>query len=133
MRSPVIPFLSAVVTAVAVSVSVAPTVSAAPNIENAEDERFMVLLDHSGVLTSFNLQKRQGQRYCRDVIGGEKPLEAIQDLRDSGDYSFDVANGIASAAGTVYCLCANYTALIGKPSNGPCSGFETAYRNGDIP
>jgi hypothetical protein len=132
MRNPVITVLAAATTAVAVSLSLSATATAAPNIENAEDERFMALLDNSGVLGSFNLQKRQGQWFCEAVIRGQDSLDATEVLMENGGYPFDVASAIASAAAVVYCPCADYYGIFGKPLNQPCGQFETAYRNGQI-
>lgn len=110
-----------------VGLLIVPTAHAAPNIENAEDETFIRLLDGAGVLFSFNLQKRQGQRYCRDVIDGATSLEAKQDLMELGGYSFDVANSIGSAAAVAYCMCADGEAM-GVPYTGQCNQFEINYR-----
>ncbi|MDQ1249242.1 MAG: hypothetical protein QG597_3616, partial [Actinomycetota bacterium] len=79
---------------------------AGPDVENAEDQSFMELLDQQGVLFSFNLEKYQGQWYCRDVIDGVDSYEATENLMRDGGYSHDVANSITSAAGAVYCFCA---------------------------
>jgi hypothetical protein len=59
-----------------------------------------------GVLFNFPLEKREGQSYRESVIDGEAPLEATQDLMRNGAYSFDVANGITSAAMVACCECA---------------------------
>jgi hypothetical protein len=127
MRKTVVAFLAAATTAVAVSLLPAPTAAAAPDIQNAEDQTYMRLLDRSGVLFSFNLQKRQGQRYCKDVIDGATSLEAKEDLMELGGYSFDVANAIGSSAGVAYCICADGAAM-GVPYPGQCNQFETNYR-----
>lgn len=69
------------------------------------DQTFSRLLARSGLLFNFPLEKHEGQRYCESVIDGESPLDAVQDLVRNGAYSFDVANGITSAAMVAYCEC----------------------------
>jgi len=111
------------------SISLAAMAHADPDIENAEDQSFMELLDESGVLFSFNLEKHQGQRYCRDIIDGANDMDAIHDLMRNGGYSFDVANAISSAATAAYCWCAVRESIGAAPwPDNQCNEFENTYR-----
>jgi hypothetical protein len=122
------------IAAVATALAVSAPAGAYPTIDNSEDKTFLRLLDRSGVLSNFDLQKSQGQRYCEEVIEGATSLDAVYSMmRDGGD-SFDVANAIGSAAGVSYCLCASSAAMGGGqpfPEN-MCSTFETNYRNPNL-
>jgi hypothetical protein len=96
----------------------------------ASDATFSNGLAHMGVLFNFILEKRQGQRYCEDVIGGEAPLDATNDLVRFGAYSFDVANAITSSAMVAYCECAVMAAEGLHVYPNLCRPFELA-RRGD--
>jgi predicted secreted protein len=100
-------FLRTILTAAAIAgVAVGQAApSRADNDDPESDATFARLLDHSGVLFNFRLEKYQGQRYCRSVIDGRRPNDAIQELMRTGSYSFDVAVGITSAASVAYCNC----------------------------
>ena len=88
-------------------------------------------LANQGLEFNFPLEKYQGQRYCRSVMDGKSPIDAIHDLMRNGEYSFDVANGITSSAMVAYCECAVLAAdgLHADPSL--CRPFELAYRRGN--
>ncbi len=92
------------------------------------DRTFAMLLDNHGVLFNFRLERLEGQQYCESVIDGQSPLDATHDLMRDGDYSFDVANAITSAADVAYCLCASDTGngISAPPSL--CRPFELNYR-----
>lgn len=94
---------------VAVAIAAAAIGLAAPSHADTDDPEsdatFARLLDGSGVLFNFRLEKYQGQRYCGSVIEGDTPLDATQELMRDGSYSFDVANAISSAAMVAYCEC----------------------------
>ena len=94
---------------IAAAIAVAAVGLAAPsnadNDDPASDETFGRLLEDDGLLFNFPLEKYQGQRYCRSVIEGDTPLDATKELMRNGSYSFDVANGITSAAMVAYCEC----------------------------
>jgi hypothetical protein len=91
------------------------------------DQTFSRGLEHAGVLFNFNLQKRQGLRYCRDVIDGQGTLDATHDLMRNGAYSFDVANGISSAAMIAYCTCSVMARQGIDADPILCRPFELAY------
>ncbi|WP_082951299.1 DUF732 domain-containing protein [Mycobacterium mantenii] len=93
----------------------------------ASDETFGRLLDDSGLLFNFRLEKYQGQRYCESIIDGQTPLDAIHDLMRDGAYSFDIANGITSAAGVAYCTCAFDTREGIPVRQDLCRPFELNY------
>lgn len=110
---------------------VAAVVMAAPSYADDDlesDQTFSRGLDHAGVLFNFNLEKRQGQRFCESVIDGNAPLDATYDLMRNGAYSFDVANGITSAAMVAYCTCAVMTAQGISVDPIMCKPFELAYQ-----
>jgi hypothetical protein len=71
---------------------------------DSQDVVFRSMLDESGVLFNFNLEKYQGKRACEDLRKGEDHLDVIYDLMRDGAYSFDVANGIVAAAYVAYCV-----------------------------
>ena len=119
---------SSLLAAVAALALIVPATAAAdPDVLTSEDQTFMRLLDSKGLLLNFKLQRYQGQRYCRDVMGGESSLEAVEGLMQSGAYSFDVASVMGSSAGIAYCICASSIAMIGSPYPGQCSQWETTY------
>ena len=121
--------LAVLATALAAPLLWAAPAEADPDIENAEDQSFMELLDQQGVLFSFNLEKYQGQRYCKDIIDGVDSLAAKEDLMRDGGYSFDVANAIGSAAAVAYCWCALRESIGATPwPASQCSEFENNYR-----
>lgn len=109
----------------------AAVVLAAPSYADDDFESaqtFSRLLDGGGVLFKFNLEKREGQSYCESVIDGQSPLDATEDLARDGAYSFDVANGITSAAMVAYCEC-SVSAAEGVPVSGSlCRPLELDYR-----
>ena len=116
---------------IAAAIAVAAVGLAAPshadNDDPASDELFSRLLDEEGLLFNFRLEKYQGQRYCESIIDGEATLDATRDLMRNGSYSFDVANGISSAASTAYCDCA-FAARNGLPVHqNICRPFELNY------
>ncbi|BBY28138.1 hypothetical protein GCM10023114_58200 [Mycolicibacterium sediminis] len=92
-------------TFVAAVVAVAMAAPSHADDDYESDQSFSRGLDYAGVLFNFNLEKRQGQRYCRAVVDGSDTLDATYDLMRDGAYSFDVANGISSAAMVAYCTC----------------------------
>ena len=92
----------------------------------ASDAEFGRLLDRVGVLFNFNLEKRQGQRFCESIIAGNDPRDATRDLMQSGGYPFDVANGITSSAAVAYCTC-TFSARQGLNTPLYCSPFELSY------
>jgi len=72
------------------------------------DSLFAYALNQSGLLFNFPLEKLQGQRACHDYAAGDTSVQVIHNLMDKGSYSFDVANGIFSAAMAAYCLNVPY-------------------------
>lgn len=68
-----------------------------------QDATFRRLLDYGGVLFNFNLEKSEGQSACDDLRYGEPIEKVTEDLMSRGGYTFDVANGIVSAAYVAYC------------------------------
>ena len=96
----------------------------------ASDETFSRLLANEGLLFNFPLEKYQGQRYCTSVIDGDTPVDATKELMRNGSYSWDVANGITSAAMVAYCEC-TVSAREGVPvQQDLCRPFELDYRRG---
>jgi hypothetical protein len=91
----------------------------------ASDQAFSRLLSSYSQLFNFDLEKSQGQQYCKHVIDGEAYMDATHELMRTGSYTFDVANVISSAADQTYCYCARE----GIPvlPGGICRPFELAY------
>jgi hypothetical protein len=119
---------------IAAAIAVAAVGLAAPSHADTDDPEsdatFARLLDNEGILFNFRLEKYQGQRYCRSVIDGDTPVDATQDLMRNGSYSWDVANGITSAAMVAYCEC-TVSEREGVHANPTlCRPFELNYRSG---
>lgn len=114
----------------AAAITAAAAALAAPSHADDDpgsDAIFSQGLDHEGLLFNFRLEKYQGQRYCESIIDGATPLDAVHDLERDGAYSFDVANGITSAASVAYCTCAS-DAREGIPVRQElCRPFELDY------
>jgi hypothetical protein len=115
---------------VGAGITVAMLTLAAPSHadDGESDQTFRRLLDHEGLLFNYPIEKYQGQRYCEAVIDGDQPIDATNDLARDGAYSFDIANGISSAAMVAYCTCAD-SAREGIPADPIlCKPFELEYQ-----
>jgi hypothetical protein len=60
--------------------------------------------DHPMVIWNFALVRSWGIASCQQMDAGETPYQALKDLQyPNGPYTFDIANDVSSAAGTIYC------------------------------
>jgi len=106
-------------TAAALTVGAAPA-SAYPGLcymhadgtcqSGTPDESFYRLLTDTSngtygtlFVMDFGLVKAQGLRACQLETNGMSNLNATYDLQYVGGYTFEQANGITSAADTIYC------------------------------
>ncbi len=115
--------------AVAATTIFTPVATADPNVVMDDDQIFTMLLEGKGLLFNFKLQQYQGQRYCEDIMRGVTPKDALFNLMRFGEYSLDIAIGIASAASTAYCYCND---SVVRPPDTLCRQWETAYRRAGL-